>query len=29
VQGEELLVRRESDVMAVIDNDSGKQEKAA
>ena len=29
LDGEELLVLRESDVMAVIDNDSDKQEKAA
>ena len=29
LDGEDLLVLRESDVMAVIDNTSGKQEKAA
>jgi chaperonin GroES len=29
LNGEDLLVLRESDVMAVIDNASGKQEKAA
>ena len=29
LDGEDLLVLRESDVMAVIDNASGKQEKAA